>query len=197
MYRKKQHDLIFSEKYFSIFAKNNTYPMKNAVHSLLLRSIIAFMLGVILILWSGDALLILVISVGILFIILGFIPLVLYFFRNLKKFPDISFPHLGLCFLIFGIILVIAPALFVNILMYLLGIILVLGGIEQIYTLIRARKWTKVPAVFYLLPVLILIAGILVLCNPFKTAENIFILAGITSLIYGIAELINWIKFRK
>jgi len=147
-------------------------------------------------LWSGDALRFLVITIGILFIILGMIPLILYFFRNREKFPDISFPHAWLCFLIFGLMLVIAPTLFVNILMYLLGIILVIGGIEQIYTLIRARKWNRVSVAFYILPALILIAGILVLFNPFKTAENIFILVGITSLIYGISELISWVKFR-
>jgi len=171
--------------------------MKNTVNSLLLRSIFAFMLGAILILWSGDAIRFLVISIGILFIILGFIPLVLHLFRNREAFPDSSFPHIGLCCLIFGLVLVMAPTLFVNVLMYLLGIILVIGGIEQIFTLIGARKWTKVPVAFYLMPTLIMIAGILILFNPFKTAEGIFILAGITSLIYGIAELVNWIKFRK
>ena len=171
--------------------------MKNTVNSLLLRSIFAFMFGAILILWSSDALRFLVISIGILFIILGFIPLVLYFFSDRKTYPDISFPHVGLCCLIFGLMLVIAPTLFVNVLMYLLGIILVLGGIEQIFSLFVARKWAKVSVAFYLMPVLILIAGILILCNPFQTAENIFILAGITSLIYGIAVLINWIKFRR
>jgi len=171
--------------------------MKNSANSFLFRSVFAFMLGAILILWSGDALRFLVIAIGILFIILGMMPLILYFYLRCRKVHDISFPHIGLCFLIFGLMLVIAPTLFVNILMYLLGIILVLGGIELMYTLISARKWTKVSIVIYLLPVLILIAGILILINPFQTAENIFILAGVTSLIYGIAELVSWLKFRR
>ena len=171
--------------------------MNKTVDSLVIRSIFALMLGAMLILWSGDAILYLVIIIGILFIILGTIPVALYLTRNRSKYPTFPFPHAGLCFLIFGIPLVIYPDFFVNVLMYILGIILVIGGIHQIFTLTDASKQASVPLAFFVLPALIVTAGILVFYNPFGAAENIFILIGVTCLIYGIADFVSWIKFRR
>jgi uncharacterized membrane protein HdeD (DUF308 family) len=81
--------------------------------------------------------------------------------------------------------------------MYLFGILLLIGGIEQIVTLIRVRKITPVPVGFYVIPSLIVIAGIFVLFNPFKTAETLFILISITCIIYGIIEFVHWLKFKR
>jgi len=164
--------------------------MHKTVDSLLLRAICALMLGTILILWSEAAIIYLVIITGILFIILGLIPTILYFTHNTP------FPYFGLFFLIFGITLVSVPDFFVNVLMYLFGTILVIGGIQQIFALMGARKWANVPVVFYVLPALIVAAGVLILFNPFGAAVSIFILTGITCLIYGITEFVNWMKFR-
>jgi uncharacterized membrane protein HdeD (DUF308 family) len=155
------------------------------------------MLGAILIFWSAEAIVYLVVTTGILFIILGLIPLILHFARNRETHPEIAFPYTGLCFLIFGMTLAVAPQFFVNALMYILGIVLVVGGVQQIVTLTGARKWTNIPAAFYILPALIVIAGIFVFFNPFKAAENLFILTGAACLIYGIADFANWLKFRR
>ena len=53
----------------------------------------------------------------------------------------------------------IMPAFFVGILMYVLGAVLVLAGISQIVNLSAARSWTVVPGGFFVVPVLVLIAG--------------------------------------
>ena len=165
--------------------------MYKTVDSLLLRAICALMLGTILILWSEDAIIYLVYVIGILFIIIGLIPAILYFIRNTP------FPYFGLFLLIFGITLVTVPRFFVNILMYLFGIILIIGGIQQIFALMSVRKSVNVPVVLYLLPALIVTAGILILFNPFGAAVSIFILTGVTCLIYGVTEFFNWVKFRR
>ena len=52
--------------------------------------------------------------------------------------------------------------IFVGILMYVLGAVLVLAGISQIVNLSAARSWTVVPGGFFVIPVLVLIAGIVV-----------------------------------
>lgn len=171
--------------------------MKKAINYFMIRIIFAILLGMMLILWPGYAIFYLVITIGILFIIPGLISLISYFTYSRAKRPDTPFLLAGVGSLLFGIVLVSAPHFFVNVLMYLLGIILLLGGIEQIVTLVRAKKWTTVPVAFYVVPSLILIAGILVLFNPFGTAEILFILIGATCLVYGVAEFINWFKFSR
>ena len=46
--------------------------------------------------------------------------------------------------------------------MYVLGAVLVLAGISQIVNLSAARSWTVVPGGFFVVPVLVLIAGVVV-----------------------------------
>jgi uncharacterized membrane protein HdeD (DUF308 family) len=46
-------------------------------------------------------------------------------------------------------------------------------------------------------PILILLAGLIVLVNPFAAATIPFIILGVSSTVYGITELINIYKFRK
>lgn len=107
------------------------------------------------------------------------------------------FPIEGAGSFLFGLWLVIMPTFFVNILMYVLGGLLVLAGIQQIISLISARKWAKVSLWFYLIPTLILTAGIVILSNPFSIAANTFIFMGAVILVYGITDLLNSYKFKK
>jgi len=97
---------------------------------------------------------------------------------------------------LFGIWLVVMPRFFVNTFMYILGALLIIAGIQQIASLIRARKWSHVPYGFYVMPVIILIIGVMILVYPFQVATNTFIIFGVASLLYGIIEFINWYKFR-
>jgi len=99
--------------------------------------------------------------------------------------------------LLFGLWLMVSPAFFVGILMYVLGAVLVFAGISQIVGLMGARSHAEVAFGFYVMPVLILLAGIVVLVNPFAAASVPFIILGVSSAVYGITELINIYKFRK
>lgn len=91
----------------------------------------------------------------------------------------------------------IMPEFFVNILMYILGALLVIAGIQQIAMLVSARKWSTVPFGFYIMPALILLTGIMIIAYPFGAAANTFVIFGVASIFYGVIELINWYKFRQ
>jgi uncharacterized membrane protein HdeD (DUF308 family) len=132
---------------------------------------------------------------GILFIIPGLISLITYFTVNRAKHPEVQYLLAGIGSLLFGIVLVSVPSFFVSVLMYILGIILILGGVEQVVTLVRAKKRTTVPIAFFIIPVLIVIAGVVVLFNPFKVAETLFIIIGIACLIYSVTEFVHWLRF--
>jgi len=171
--------------------------MKKSINYFILRAISAILLGALLILCPQNAIFFVVITIGILFIVPGLLSLISYFTSDRTKRPDMPFLLAGIGSLLFGVVLVSVPNFFVNVLMYILGIILIIGAIEQIVVLIRFRKRATVPAAFYVIPLLILVAGVLVLFNPFKTAEIAFILIGVTCLIYGITEFIYWLKFKR
>ena len=93
--------------------------------------------------------------------------------------------------------LIVMPEFFADVLMFLLGFILIMGGVQQIASLSMARRWTPVPGIFYLVPSLILIAGVIALFNPTGVRNTAFIIIGISSLVYSLSELINWFKFAR
>lgn len=163
-----------------------------------LRCLFAIILGLIWVLWPEVAVIYLVITIGICFILPGLFSLFHYFTREkVEGEPSPMFPIDGAGSILFGAWLVIMPQFFVNILMYILGALLVLAGVQQWISLVAARKWSTVPYVFYILPTLILITGIMILAYPFESAANTFVIFGVACLVYGISELINWYKFRQ
>lgn len=159
----------------------------------LIRVVFALIIGLVLVIWPNAASDYLVITIGVLFIIPGLIGLIGYFTSD--RSVNRRFPLEGLGSLLFGSWLVIMPGFFANLLMYVLGIILTLGGAQQIYSVAIARRWTSVPYGFYVLPSLILLAGLLILFNPSEARNTAFLIIGITSIVYAVTELINWFRF--
>ncbi|KAA3997872.1 DUF308 domain-containing protein [Bacteroides ovatus] len=139
-----------------------------------------------------------VITVGVAFLIPGVISLFGYFGRKRPEGEAAPrFPIEGIGSLLFGLWLIVMPEFFADVLMFLLGFILIMGGVQQIASLSMARRGMPVPGAFYLIPSLILIAGIIALFNPTGARNTAFIIIGISSLVYSLSELINWFKFAR
>ena len=168
--------------------------MKTMNYSII-RCVCALVIGVLLVAWPEAAILYLVITIGVLFWVPGLFSVFGYLMSG--KQSGTSFPIAGLGSLLFGLWLMVMPAFFVGILMYVLGAILVLAGISQIVNLSAARSWTIVPGGFFVIPVLVLIAGMVVLFNPFTAATVPFIILGVSSIVYGLSDLVSIIRFRQ
>lgn len=164
----------------------------------LIRILFALAIGLVLVIWPDAAAAYIVITVGVAFLIPGVISLFSYFGH--KKSEDAvppRFPIEGVGSLLFGLWLIIMPDFFADVLMFLLGFILIMGGVQQIASLATARRWMHVPGAFYLIPSLILIAGVIALFNPTGARNTAFTIIGISSLVYSFSELINWFKFMR
>ena len=161
----------------------------------MMRCICAIVIGVLLMVWPEAAILYLVIAIGAVFCLPSLYSLIGYFKKGRQT--GMYFPIVSLGGLLFGLWLMISPAFFVGILMYVLGAVLVFAGITQVVQLLGARSYATVSNGFYVTPILILLAGIIVLVNPFAAAAIPFVILGVSSAAYGISELINLYKFRK
>ena len=156
----------------------------------LVSSLCALVIGILLVTWPDVAVSYLVITIGVLFLIPGLVGLFSYLALLNKSKADAPrpvFPIVALGSTLFGVWLIIMPSFFVGVLMYVLGILLVLGGISQLANLIAARSFMPV----------ILAAGITVLFNPFATAEIPFIVLGISSIVYALMDMLRLLRFRK
>lgn len=170
--------------------------MKSMNYSLI-RTVCALVIGLVLVLWPDAAAQYIVITIGVLFLIPGFISIIGYF--GIKSEPGVPrrFPIEGVGSLLFGLWLVVMPDFFADVLMFILGFILILGGVQQIASLVVARRWIRVSGVFYIVPILILIAGIVALFNPTGARNTAFVIIGVSSLVYALSELVNWFKFSR
>lgn len=169
-----------------------------AVNYSLIRILFALIIGLVLVIWPDAAVNYILITIGVAFFVPGIISLWSYFASKTKNNErPLRFPIEGVGSVLFGLWLIIMPEFFADVLMFLLGFIIVMGGVQQIASLLLARRWVIVPNAFYIVPSLILIAGIIALFNPTGVRNTAFMIIGITGLIYSISELINWIKFAR
>jgi uncharacterized membrane protein HdeD (DUF308 family) len=160
-----------------------------------LRALSAVLIGCALVAWPEAAIIYLVITIGVLFLVPGLFAIFSYLTR--KREVEMMFPIAGLGSLLFGIWLIVMPGFFVGILMYVLGVVLLMAGIHQLVSLTQARQWSVVPWGLYVLPALVLVAGLVVLANPFEAATVPFVMLGVSSVIYGATDLWRLWKYRR
>ena len=160
-----------------------------------LRTICALIIGLVLVMFPNEAGDYFVITFSVMFLIPALLSIIGYFAMNAEERRRL--PIEGIGSLLFGLWLVIMPGFFADLLTFVLGFILVLGGVQQIASLSAARRWMPVRLGFYIIPVLILIAGLIALFNPTGVRSTAFIIIGITSIVYAVSELINWFTFTR
>ena len=176
--------------------------------SSIFRAMCAIVVGVLLLKFPQDGVTWLTIAIGILFLLSGIIALIAYL--NAKKHAgeytitdqqgrivsgsQPTFPIVGVGSMILGLVLAVTPGVFIHGLLYILGAIMVLGGIQQLMNLVAARRLGSVPFGFWVAPSLILITGLFVVLKPMESAELPLLILGWCCLLYGVTELINAIK---
>lgn len=160
------------------------------------RAILAILLGAVLIIWPGVALRYIIMFIGAMFLVTGLVAFIVSN-KNREEHRQSLVPFSGIGSMALGLLLLCLPTFFTTIFMFVLGFLLVVAAIGQFVALAAARQYGMISPVSYLFPVLILIAGIVVLFDPFASAESVFILFGITAIFYGITDLINQYAIRK
>ena len=160
-----------------------------------MRAICALVIGLVLVMFPDQAGDYFVITIGIIFLVPSLVSIIGYFAQNAEMRH--RFPIEGVGSLLFGLWLIIMPGFFADLLTFVLGFILVMGGVQQLASLSAARRWMPVPGGFYVVPVLILLAGLVALFNPTGVRSTAFIIIGISSMVYAASELLNWFKFTR
>lgn len=159
-----------------------------------IRIAFAFAVGLLLVLFPDDASNYFVMAIGVLFTLPALISLGIFL---AGKKSGVTLPIMGIGSLLFGLWLIIMPDFFVTLLTYVLGFILLVGGVQQLSWLQVARSWSRVSPYYYVVPVLILMAGLLALFNPGGVQRTAFLIIGGASLFYALQELVSQLLLRK
>lgn len=165
---------------------------KNSVY----RSVISIVLGLVLVLWPQVALTYIVMLIGLTFLLIGLISFIIAY-RSKKDNSGKLVPFSGIGSMALGLLLLCMPGFFQAIFMFLLGFILVLAAVGQFISLAAARHFGHISPVSYVFPVLIFVAGLVVIFKPFEISESVGMLFGIAAIFYGVTDLINQYNIRK
>lgn len=175
----------------------------------ILRTVCALAVGFLLVSNPSEMTGLLVQIIGGLFVLSGLVAFVGYFTNNYRtkrarqrlaaladvSAADIRIPSpstislvVGIGSAALGVFLMLQPSLFIHILMFVLGGLLVLLGFYQLVTLISARHLAPLSFAVFVAPVFVAAAGVLVVCYPMETASLPFIILGVAFILYGVTE---------
>lgn len=177
--------------------------MKKFLQNVVARALLTLIVGVLFIVFSDLTAKWLIRLCGLAFVVPGLVAIISQLRRDPEAQRVMLYPILGAGSILFGLVLIIWPHLFVDVLMYLLGALLLVLAAMQLYTLWDIqRKQIKIGAYLYLLPVLVLADGIYICADGDKTTNQslLIILTGCGLIVYALLELITaWIvrKFNK
>ena len=181
------------------------------LQSSIFRAVCAIAVGIMILYKADETVHYITIAIGVLFFISGLISCLGYYnstrsFKEKKvvdeegKVHTLSrpfIPIIGVGSIILGIILFLMPGTFVKFLLYILAIILILGAINLMMTLINVRKFCIMPGGYWVMPVLVLLAGVFILFKNEEAARLPVIVMGVAMIVYGITEIVNSLAINK
>ena len=161
------------------------------------NSIIAFIVGLTLIIWPEIIKQYIVLIIGGLILSVGIASLIYYFIEkekgNISNILLINAAVSGL----FGLVLLVFPNFFAGLVMFIFGIVLTFLGISRLSKLIQAAKVVQLHWGMYIVPSLTTLAGILLFFYPDRSGNLLFIIFGIILLAYSISDFVSMYMIQK
>lgn len=177
--------------------------------SAILRALVAVVVGILLIVYRKSMLEWIVFLAGSLFFLSGCLSCLVYYLGrrrveraaqvidqkgNIMKVPKPLLPIAGVGSVLLGVILMLMTGSFLRGVAYVLAAILVLGSINQFVTLGSARRFARVPFIYWLLPAVTLGIGAIILLKPIDAMASPLLIIGWCLVFYGVVELLNSLK---
>lgn len=169
---------------------------KRTTASIICSSIIAFIIGLILVIWPGLSLEVIGIIVGIYIIIHGLVMLVLDF-KASKYFVPFDGIIIGILSIILGIILIAFPNVLSTILGLVLGVWIILSSVNIIKMAVAVKKFYSGWGLLLVFGILDLIAGGIILFNPFLSSVSLTMIAGIVIMVHSVISVVDMIIIKK
>lgn len=164
----------------------------NIYYNSLIWGLIAVIVGFLMFFYQHSVLDFAVAMIGFIAIGVGVIQFLVKLFYNREQ-GDNRFSIQGILAIVFGIVLLVNPEFWTKFLMVIIGIVIIILGINQIATYRKIRQsGFNLSAWFYVFPVLLTISGIITIINPHFLADWIIIFISIWIIAYGFMEIISY-----
>lgn len=164
--------------------------------SIIISSIIAFIVGLVMALVPNISLQVIGIIVGIYMMVHGVILIVLDFMAHHAYVPFYGIIS-GILSIIVGLILIAMPNVLSTIFAIAVGIWIILSSVNIISIAINVRKGVSKWYLWLMLGIIDLICGIIILFNPFASSISIVVLGGIIIMVHSVITVIDMIMIRR
>lgn len=168
---------------------------KKTATSIILSSIVAFIIGLIIVVAPGLSLQTIGIIAGIYIIIHGIVLIALAFSAHMLYIPFYGVIS-GLLSIIIGIILLAMPGILSTVFALALGIWIILSSVNIISIAITTKKEYSNWGLLLLLGIIDLVCGIIILFNPFASSVSLVVLGGIIIMVHSVINVVDMIIIR-
>lgn len=186
--------------------------MKRFLKSIL-RACCAIAAGAILVQYRDQAVMWITVGIGVVFFISAVISFIDYMASRKQSDEQVElfdaqgrkmgqrrprrFPVVAIGCGILGSVMALSPGTFVGGLMFVLAALLIAGGAYQLFSLSLATRFARVGIVWWVLPVVILLIGLVALIKPSAIASAPLLIIGWCLMVYGVVDLIDALKIHR
>ena len=158
----------------------------------LICAILFLIIGIILVTSPLTTLAIITYMVETILIVWGIVTIVNYV-RVESKYDAFSYGFVqGVVCILLALFLIVNPQIITTILPICIGIWMVFGSLFRVQVAIKLSAWGQKTSGWYIfLAILMFAIGLIIICNPFKTAAVIVQMLGIGIIIYTIFDIIE------
>ncbi|HPR30633.1 MAG TPA: DUF308 domain-containing protein [Prolixibacteraceae bacterium] len=164
---------------------------------MLIRGILSFAFGIAALAVPGLTLELVIQALGALLLIDGLINLLIVLSKKKEDQPAYLIVPRGTTNLIIGTVLLLFPAFMVGIFVFIIGLVLLVAGASQFLSQLSGRSALGFSWVLTLFSMIALLSGVVMLFNPFESAQTILIIFGAVIALYGAGEVIGSFRVRR
>ena len=164
--------------------------------SIIITSIIAFIIGLVMAIVPDISLQVIGIVIGIFAIVYGIVLIALNFAAHNIYIPFYGIMS-GILSIIVGLVLIAMPGILPTVFAIALGIWIILSSVNIISISLTVRKGISNWYLWLLVGIIDLICGIIILLNPFASSISIVVLGGIIIMIHSVLSIVGTIMIKK
>lgn len=173
----------------------NTKSMANNV----IRSLATMLIGLLMIFVSDSALPIIIRISGAAFFLPALVSIITVYVSRKESsvIPKVLITIIDVGSMAFGVWLIADPVNFVDLFTILLGVILILFALFQVVMIVTAQKHSIVSLSLLAIPLLLVVAGIIIMTDPFDASSTTSVVFGICAALAGLSDLLISLKIGK
>lgn len=161
------------------------------ISSYIFRSLCSLLVGLLLLFNAEQMPALIVELIGLLFLLPGIFGVVAYLYGQFSKNAIVrpSFPLMSIGSILLGVYLIMYPDNFVTYLVFLIGILLLLAGINQFLSMFVNRRVSPFSWLLMFMPVVLIGVGAYCITHTSEAAATLFKILGATSIYYGLSDM--------